>query len=646
MANGRKKDEKQPADAFDHLPEDMPGQMEELGQDEKPNADRQAAFEELQPAEKPPSGNKGLQDLPEGSSRKPGDTLKIKYFRVANAVYDYIYYVGLQLLRSIFKKRRKFKSQFAVWIKGFRRGFIGLGRRLRHIIWHWWYELTKPFREMRTRRKEFQRQLKTAKQRGGGMRASLWMGMLGFWISRLFRILCTLFNYAAPIAAIVFLVACIRFFTSLPLALKVTYNGTELGYITDESVFNQAENEMKGRIINEVYIRPADIVPEFQLTPWNEEEGRLLNEDDILSVDDLTNLLIMTSGNELEEADGLYIQNRFVSAVTDGEGLLDYLDGMLKEYETGEEDEVIQFVKKIQLKTGLYPLSSVEPLADVIEKISGEERGEQYYTVIEGDTPIRIAAKNGITFDELKSMNPEVDVSLFPGDQLLISRSVPYLGIQVTKQEEYEEEIPYQIEQQTNPNEDIGWTQTLRQGEEGIRRVVAEVVMIDGIEVERNIVEREVIKQPVTQILEVGGNQPLQFIPTDSTGSLPSGTWGWPAAGGSITTPWMGYYGHTGSDISWSGCYGTPVYASQAGTVVVTRYSTWGYGYYVILDHGGGYQTLYAHMSRIDVVPGQQVAQGEQLGLIGRTGNTTGPHLHFEIRVNGVPTNAAPYLYG
>ena len=113
-----------------------------------------------------------------------------------------------------------------------------------------------------------------------------------------------------------------------------------------------------------------------------------------------------------------------------------------------------------------------------------------------------------------------------------------------------------------------------------------------------------------------------------------------------IGTGYGGYYGHTGSDLTWSGCYGSPVLASQAGTVVVVRQRYYGYGFHVRIDHGGGVQTLYAHMSRIDVVPGQQVQKGQQIGLIGSTGNSSGPHLHFEILIGGTPVNAAPYLYG
>lgn len=90
---------------------------------------------------------------------------------------------------------------------------------------------------------------------------------------------------------------------------------------------------------------------------------------------------------------------------------------------------------------------------------------------------------------------------------------------------------------------------------------------------------------------------------------------------------------------------GTPVYASASGTVILTR-TGWGggYGNYVMIDHGGGYSTLYAHNSKLLVSTGQYVHQGDVIAKSGNTGRSTGPHCHFEIRINGSKVNPANYL--
>lgn len=94
---------------------------------------------------------------------------------------------------------------------------------------------------------------------------------------------------------------------------------------------------------------------------------------------------------------------------------------------------------------------------------------------------------------------------------------------------------------------------------------------------------------------------------------------------------------HTGIDIAGSGIYGQPILSANTGTVmfVQSAYTTKGYGKYIIIDHGGGYSTLYAHASEVYVKLGDTVSRGETIGKVGSTGRSTGPHLHFEVRING-----------
>ena len=98
---------------------------------------------------------------------------------------------------------------------------------------------------------------------------------------------------------------------------------------------------------------------------------------------------------------------------------------------------------------------------------------------------------------------------------------------------------------------------------------------------------------------------------------------------------------HTGVDIGAAS--GTNIVAAAAGKVIVSTYNN-AYGNYVVVDHGGGMSTLYGHMSKRLVNVGDTVAAGSVLGLVGSTGYSTGPHLHFEVRLNGKHTSPNPYL--
>lgn len=130
--------------------------------------------------------------------------------------------------------------------------------------------------------------------------------------------------------------------------------------------------------------------------------------------------------------------------------------------------------------------------------------------------------------------------------------------------------------------------------------------------------------------------------------------------GGQFTWPCPGYYYissafqwrwgrmHNGVDIAGGGIMGKPIVAAADGIVSVATYNSGGYGNYVMLNHGsdGGnsYVTVYGHMTRYIVSVGQYVSKGETIGYVGSTGRSTGPHLHFEIRVNGSPQNPMNYF--
>ena len=120
-----------------------------------------------------------------------------------------------------------------------------------------------------------------------------------------------------------------------------------------------------------------------------------------------------------------------------------------------------------------------------------------------------------------------------------------------------------------------------------------------------------------------------------SGGYVSTGNFTWPVPG--FTNISCGYSsGHKAIDISGGGrtIYGTPIVAADSGKVVTATYH-YSYGNYVMIDHGGGYSTLYAHASSLAVSVGQTVTKGQTIAYVGSTGNSTGPHLHFEVRVNG-----------
>lgn len=141
-------------------------------------------------------------------------------------------------------------------------------------------------------------------------------------------------------------------------------------------------------------------------------------------------------------------------------------------------------------------------------------------------------------------------------------------------------------------------------------------------------------------------------LPVGTT--LPGLTLSWPIAGAYITQPFgpsellleppLGPYPHFHTGIDLAARFGTPVTAAATGVVVAVANTQVGYGNYVIVAHGGGIMTLYGHLLETDVKVGDHVARGQRVGLEGTSGLSTGPHLHFELRVHDQVTDPMPYL--
>jgi murein DD-endopeptidase MepM/ murein hydrolase activator NlpD len=144
----------------------------------------------------------------------------------------------------------------------------------------------------------------------------------------------------------------------------------------------------------------------------------------------------------------------------------------------------------------------------------------------------------------------------------------------------------------------------------------------------------------IERIISQRSNYGASYGPAGPSGRL---GFAWPTLSHHINSPygprWGGF--HTGVDIECP--TGGPIFASKVGKVIAAEWAG-GYGNTVIIDHGGGYSTLYAHQTRYYVHQGQIVSQHERLGACGATGNATGSHLHFEVRVNGNPQNPMYYL--
>ncbi len=210
----------------------------------------------------------------------------------------------------------------------------------------------------------------------------------------------------------------------------------------------------------------------------------------------------------------------------------------------------------------------------------------------------------------------------------------------------YTRDVAYDTKVKYDEDKSSSYKKVTTKGVKGEEEVTVRTTFVDGVQTDAVQTDAKTLKEAVDEVVvkgkaedtssSTGSSSSSNSSSSYTTGS--SGMFAWPLPYTHTLTSTFGTrWGrlHGGLDISDGGVYGQPIYASASGTVTFSGGDNSGYGNYVIIDHGSGYTTLYGHCSSLVAVTGQYVNQGDLIGYVGSTGNSTGPHLHFEIRLNG-----------
>lgn len=300
----------------------------------------------------------------------------------------------------------------------------------------------------------------------------------------------------------------------------------------------------------------------------------------------------------------------------------------------------MSFDDPIQIVETYMPEKSITGLDQAVADVTKDQETNQTYEVQSGDTLGEIAEDHNMTIEDLIGMNEILEnenSTIRVGDELTISVPEPELSVNRQEEKYYEEDYDAEVQYQDNDSWFTNQTQVLQQPSSGHREVVAMVSYRNNAAVATDILKQEVSVTAVPKIVERGTKIPPTYI--------------WPVSGGHISSgfgrrkaPKRGASTyHEGLDISVP--VGTAVMASCGGTVVRAGWGS-GYGRLIVLQHPDGRETRYGHLSRILVSAGQTVKQGQKIALSGNTGNSTGPHLHFEIRIGGGAVNPLKYVNG
>lgn len=312
------------------------------------------------------------------------------------------------------------------------------------------------------------------------------------------------------------------------------------------------------------------------------------------------------------------------------------VDKNFEDYEQGLID--ITYADTIEVVEAYLMEDELLSVDEAVNLVTKEQETQVVYKVQSGDTLSQIALDYNIPLDDLIAINDDIEdenSTIRVDQEIIITVPEPDLSILWKDEEVYIEDYEAEVQYVDNDNWYTTQQVTLQEPSAGRRKVAAVIQYKNGTEQGREILKEEVYAEAVPKIVERGTKIPPTYIKPISGGRLSSGF-------GARSAPTKGASTyHKGVD--WATPIGTPVAASNAGTVVTAGWVS-GYGYAVFINHADGRQTRYGHLSKVLVKVGQTVSQGQKIALSGNTGRSTGPHLHFEIRINGSAVNPLKYL--
>jgi murein DD-endopeptidase MepM/ murein hydrolase activator NlpD len=297
--------------------------------------------------------------------------------------------------------------------------------------------------------------------------------------------------------------------------------------------------------------------------------------------------------------------------------------------------EKAEFVQNVEVnEVDIKPDALMDP-EKIVEKLETGDVQPKKYKVVEGDCVSCIAQKFDISPQLIYNNNPVLveDDSLQIGQVLDLTLLEPTLSVRTVEKVIENQEIQFDTKYTLDNSMRAGIVKRTKSGVNGMKKVTIQLTKLNGLmEVEEMLSEVVTVEPQAAEAI-----RGTRVILGEGTGKF-----AWPVIGSSISSGFGTRWGkfHKGIDLT-SG--NRSILAADNGKVIYAGYKS-DYGNHIIIDHLNGYKTVYGHLSKINVRVGTTVEKGEKIGVMGSTGDSTGTHLHFEVRTNDNPQNPLKYL--
>lgn len=413
-------------------------------------------------------------------------------------------------------------------------------------------------------------------------------------------------------------------------AYTIKVNGVEIGKVKTKKAVDSAVEVLKQKY-KDAYNSDINFTSEISLEKSRASADEILKDDSLLEA-------LSKNIKYSVQACSIYVDGSPVVVLK----TKDIADDVLNEVQRknfGDADlsklKEISFAEKVELKEEYVDLSEIKSQDEALALLTKGTSEVKDYTIQSGDTFWTIARKNNMSLEDLEKANPGVNSEKIQiGQVISLVVPKPFISVKTVETVTSTEKIQYEQKVEFSNSMYKDQTSVKVKGVYGEKEVTADVTKVNGIETERTVLKEKVIKEPKTQVVVKGTKEPP---PKKGTG-----TFSYPTRG-SISSKFGMRWGRRHNGIDIAAKYGTDVKAADGGVVIWVGYEG-SLGKLIKIDHGGNYVTYYGHLSKYNVKKGDKVYKGQKIGEVGSTGNSTGPHLHFEIRKNDVPQNPSSYL--
>ena len=403
-------------------------------------------------------------------------------------------------------------------------------------------------------------------------------------------------KFAATVAVIALLIvvgATNTVWSNLTYAVEVEYNGVKLGTISSAEEFDKTVEEMKNQIVSDggkelitsAHFKPVITLNQNVEKPQNLAKSALNNTDG------------------LEEAYGLFIDDKLYSACETDSTFTECINSSLQNAVAAASDigaYDARYCENVNIKKAYYSTDDIKSESEISSDFSS---------------------------------------NAYPLKVCLLAEEISQV------------EVPYETVENQDDQKVKGYKVVTSKGQNGVAETVSRITYIDGVEASREVVSTQNIVEPVAEQVTVGtatvGNATTTKNMSSAATKYGNSSFIWPVAKNAKMRI-SSYFGdgrnHKGFDICSPN--GTAIFAAADGVVIKSGYNAAGSGYgnSIIIEHSNGLRTLYAHCETLSVSVGDVVKQGDTIATVGNTGNSSGNHLHFEVKVKGTSVDPAPYL--